>query len=150
MLGCTDFSDTARRAVAQAVATARGDGARFTLLHVYWGPWNRKAYGMESSTSPKLKQEYQAFMRARLTQESARHADDLIGILHCDQLIDTANHGEAIARHAKESMADLIVLGTRGRTTVHDLFVGSTAERVLRNTSSSLLAVKPEAVLLAR
>ncbi|MBM4361664.1 MAG: universal stress protein, partial [Deltaproteobacteria bacterium] len=41
------------------------------------------------------------------------------------------------------SAADLVVLGTRGRTNLRDLFLGSTAERVVRECPCSVLAVPP-------
>jgi nucleotide-binding universal stress UspA family protein len=39
--------------------------------------------------------------------------------------------------------ADLIVMGTLGRSGIPGLFIGNTAEEVLQNTRSSILAVKP-------
>jgi universal stress protein E len=40
--------------------------------------------------------------------------------------------------------ADLIVMGTVGRTGIPGLFVGDTAEEVMQNTRTSILAVKPD------
>ena len=40
--------------------------------------------------------------------------------------------------------ADLIVMGTVGRNGIQGLFVGNTAEDVMQNTKTSILAVKPE------
>jgi nucleotide-binding universal stress UspA family protein len=39
--------------------------------------------------------------------------------------------------------ADLIVMGTLGRSGIPGLFIGNTAEEVLQNTQASILAVKP-------
>ncbi|MEW8584193.1 MAG: universal stress protein, partial [Candidatus Thiodiazotropha sp.] len=39
--------------------------------------------------------------------------------------------------------ADLIVMGTVGRSGIPGLFIGNTAEEVLQNTRASILAVKP-------
>jgi len=44
---------------------------------------------------------------------------------------------------AEELRADLILMGTLGRTDVPGLFIGSTAEEVLRTTRTSVLALKP-------
>ncbi len=55
--------------------------------------------------------------------------------------------GEAaavIATRAAETAADLIVMGTLGRTGIPGLFIGNTAEDVLKSTCTSVLAVKPE------
>jgi hypothetical protein len=47
-------------------------------------------------------------------------------------------------QYAQGVGADLIVLGTRGRTNLRDLLLGSTAEKVLRDSVCSVLAVHPE------
>jgi len=52
--------------------------------------------------------------------------------------------GEAIPGIAREINADLIVMGTVGRTGVQGLFMGNTAEKVLSQVNCSVLAVKPE------
>jgi nucleotide-binding universal stress UspA family protein len=54
--------------------------------------------------------------------------------------------GEAttvISTLAEDLGADLILMGTLGRTDVPGLFIGSTAEDLLSTTRSSVLAVKP-------
>jgi len=151
VLTCTDFSETARRAVARGVSVATRDQARFTLLHVFWGPWHRLSYRTQPpAASPEYRVEYMTLLRSRLARESAEHAEALAGIEHADELFDASHYGEAIARFEKESGADLVVLGTRGRTNLRDVFLGSTAERVLRQTNCSLLAVKPADVISER
>lgn len=47
----------------------------------------------------------------------------------------------ALARHRH---IDVIVMGTVCRTGIAGLFIGNTAERVLRRVNCSILAVKPE------
>ncbi len=49
----------------------------------------------------------------------------------------------AIRRTAAALPADLIVMGTVGRTGVPGFFIGNTAEEVLQTTMASVLAVKP-------
>lgn len=51
--------------------------------------------------------------------------------------------GEAIPQVAAEIDADLIVMGTLGRSGISGLLIGNTAERVLREVNCSVLAVKP-------
>lgn len=50
----------------------------------------------------------------------------------------------AITSRADDIKADLIVMGTLGRTGLPGLIIGNTAEDVLQTTRSSILAVKPE------
>ena len=49
-----------------------------------------------------------------------------------------------IVRHAKEQNVDLIVVGTHGRTGLTHLFLGSVAEKVVRNAPCPVLTVRPE------
>ena len=44
---------------------------------------------------------------------------------------------------ANELKADLVVMGTVGRTGVPGLFIGNTAEAVLYQLQSAVLAIKP-------
>lgn len=50
---------------------------------------------------------------------------------------------EVIRKQAQALQADLIVMGTLGRTGVPGFFIGNTAEEVLQVTPASILAVKP-------
>jgi universal stress protein E len=50
---------------------------------------------------------------------------------------------QIISSCAAQSSADLIVMGTLGRVGIPGLFIGNTAEDVLRETRTAVLAVKP-------
>jgi nucleotide-binding universal stress UspA family protein len=50
-----------------------------------------------------------------------------------------------IARFAKEREADMIVVGTHGRTGLARVVMGSTAESLLRESPCQVLVVKPHA-----
>jgi len=50
---------------------------------------------------------------------------------------------DAILKLSKKVSADLIVMGTVGRTGIPGLFIGNTAEDVLQSNKASVLAVKP-------
>ena len=50
---------------------------------------------------------------------------------------------ESINKVASSVKADIIVMGTLGRTGIPGFFMGSTAEEVLQSTNASVLAVKP-------
>jgi len=49
-----------------------------------------------------------------------------------------------ISEYAREQESDLIVMGTLGRTGIAGLFIGNTAEDVLRETQTAVLAAKPD------
>ena len=64
--------------------------------------------------------------------------------------IDRQNHGRGIIEYAREHHADLVVLGTRGRSNLRYVLLGSTAERVIREMECSILAVKPSGFSIER
>ena len=55
----------------------------------------------------------------------------------------TGEAATVVGMKAEEIGVDLIVMGTVGRTGVPGLFIGDTAEDVLRTTRTSVLVVKP-------
>lgn len=52
---------------------------------------------------------------------------------------------QIVSARAREQPTDLIVMGTLGRVGIPGLFIGNTAEDVLRETQTAVLAVKPSA-----
>lgn len=54
---------------------------------------------------------------------------------------------DEILRAAQHAKADVIVMGTHGRTGLRRLFVGSVAESVLRNASCPVVAVREAGAL---
>jgi universal stress protein E len=51
---------------------------------------------------------------------------------------------QIISGYARDQESDLIVMGTLGRAGIAGLFIGNTAEDVLRETQTAVLAVKPD------
>jgi nucleotide-binding universal stress UspA family protein len=51
---------------------------------------------------------------------------------------------EEILKRAKSLSADLIVVGTHGRTGLEHVLVGSTAERLVRRSTIPVLTVRSE------
>lgn len=56
--------------------------------------------------------------------------------------VSTAAPGEAIVNAARQHQADLIVMGTTGRSGLARLLLGSVAEHVLRHASCPVLTIK--------
>jgi nucleotide-binding universal stress UspA family protein len=60
-------------------------------------------------------------------------------------LVEHTSHGQGLVDYAQQHAIDLVVLGTLGRTNLRYALLGSTAERVVRDTPCSVLAVPPPA-----
>jgi nucleotide-binding universal stress UspA family protein len=52
-------------------------------------------------------------------------------------------HGHGIAEYCRSVDADLVILGTRGQTTLKYILLGSTVERLLKEIPCSVLVVRP-------
>jgi nucleotide-binding universal stress UspA family protein len=72
---------------------------------------------------------------------SARKALDKAGVKH-DMVILTGHIAEEIARTAKRGKFDLIVLGSKGRSAIKDLLIGSVAQRVAGIAQAPVVLVK--------
>ncbi|MCO4772378.1 MAG: universal stress protein [Deltaproteobacteria bacterium] len=155
MFGCkrilvpSDFSECSERALLTALAFAIRFDSEVHLLHVTDRPGS-KAYEANEATAEKmaaLETDENALKQAY--ESAADRAEEETGL---PGLKDKAVHfivsggdpAEEIVRVAEEVHADLIVLGTHGRTSVKDFFVGSTAERVVKRANCAVLAIKPE------
>jgi nucleotide-binding universal stress UspA family protein len=143
VIACIDFSDTSRRALDQAVRVATQDSATLYVINVYSAPWKKVRFGRQPEATADLDIKYREMMLARLEEFCSPLKHELTYLKPRFQLVEHANHGHGIGQFARQIGADLVVLGTRGHTNLRDVFLGSTAERVLRDAPCSILAVKP-------
>ena len=136
----TDFSRASGAAFARAVAMAKADRAQLVLVHVLAPP---VPIAGEGYISPKVYDDLEASARkygqTRLEALQARARS--AGVTAVTLLVDGVAH-EQIARAAKSKKADLIVIGTHGRTGLAKFFLGSVASRVLAAAPCPVLTVR--------
>jgi nucleotide-binding universal stress UspA family protein len=138
---CVDFSETSQLALSQGVRVALQDEAFLHVVHVFEMPWKSLRRGPPKS--PEVERRYRHALPVRLRDFTASHAHEM-GYLEPEySVIEDPSHGDAIARYVKDLASPLVVLGTRGHTSMHDLLVGSTAERVVGAAPCSILAIRP-------
>jgi nucleotide-binding universal stress UspA family protein len=141
-----DFSECSRHALEQAVALAQRHQAALAVAHVFV-----VAPVMEPAPmgSPVVLEP------ARLSEEAyARMYDDVrafttsVETAHVKFDVDvlTGDPVDTITDRATAMGADLIVMGTHGRTGFQRLLIGSVAERVLRRAPCPVLTVPPHAL----
>jgi nucleotide-binding universal stress UspA family protein len=140
-----DFSESSHHALAYATAMASWYGARVTTLHVHTlgvPPW---VLASETGFSGAEAQRLSADHRAQLTTELQRFAATA-GTRDADVIVDEGDEPAAAIVRASESMhADVIVLGTHGRSGVARIVLGSVTEQVLHLARCPVLAVPPRA-----
>lgn len=140
VVACLDFSETSRSAVSAAVRIAAQDGAALHILHVFTPPWRRL-------TAPPARPEVVAAYREALLGQVKGFCQTGTAEMEWSrakfELVEASGHGAGIVEFVKTSGADLVVMGTRGKTNLRDVLIGSTAERVLRDAPCAILAIKP-------
>jgi nucleotide-binding universal stress UspA family protein len=131
-----DFSDISQHALDHAAAIAHWYEARLTLLYVF--------ANLPTMDLPPLVLEDSD--RARLTAAMREMAVRVPSGVPIDFCIEEAGyvHDEILAQLAA-THADLLVLGTHGRSGFQRLFLGSVTEKVIRKASRPTLVVPPRA-----
>jgi len=141
ILFCTDFSENSDYAFPYALNLARTYRAKLLIFHVivertyyYW-------------TSPESLDKSKA-KRIELGRKKAmdRYATVLEAFRDYEFLFTEAGEGEAhseIVNLAQKESVEIIVMGTHGRTGLNHLFLGSTAESVVKNSPCPVLIVRP-------
>ena len=142
-----DFSEFSHHALAYATAMASWYGARVTTLHVHTlgvPPW---VLASETGFSGAEVQRLSAVHRAQLTTELQRFtATTGTSDVEVDCIVDEGDEpAAAIVRASESTHADVIVLGTHGRSGVARIVLGSVTEHVLHLARCPVLAVPPHA-----
>ncbi len=142
IVACVDFSDASRRALEAAGRVALQDSSTLHVLHVFRAPWRDNRLLMLPPVSAEGQARFRDALRQKVESFWADLGEEFKYLKPHAQIVEHASHGRGIVEFAKSENADLIVLGTRGRTNLKDLLLGSTAERVIRSAGRSVLAVR--------
>ena len=128
ILVATDFSAFSKKAVLYATAIARRHRSKLFLAHV-----------VSSRSESALMDGWRAG-QAEIIDELL--ADRLDGIQH-ELIVKSGDVSEVLSQLIVERGIDLVVVGTRGRTGVRKLILGSVAENIFRQASCPVLTVGP-------
>lgn len=138
-----DFSSSANTAAALARDEALLHGGRLLLLHVIDLPAHLRPDTaiIPSDTGAPLSVKDYAIASAE------EHLRDLAVRLHQDGVTATpfiriGTPVDEIIRFAEDNGADVIVMGTHGRTGIRALIAGSVTERVVRASPIPVLSVR--------
>ncbi|MBI3624769.1 MAG: universal stress protein [Candidatus Rokubacteria bacterium] len=136
----TDFSRASGAAFLRAVALAKVKRAELLLVHVLLPP---TPFIGDGYVSPKTYEELEAAARrgaqrqlAKLAARAKKATAKVKAVL-----LEGTPYSQ-IARAARAKRADLIVMGTHGRTGLKKFFLGSVAERVIASASCPVLTVR--------
>lgn len=132
-----DFSDDSRRAAGRAAALAGEQGARLDLLHVMSGPSIaslRELFGSSAAAEAALVADAQQMLNdlaRELAEMTGTRASAHVKIGHVVNEILAASEG-----------TDVLVLGARGLNPLRELFLGTTADRLVKKCKRPVLVTK--------
>jgi nucleotide-binding universal stress UspA family protein len=129
----TDFSERSGSALRLACALTRDYGARLVVLHVATPPDVIYSEGA-------LPLDPEVFYRE--AKERLDRLEVPEGNVRAERRFEEGDPATEILRVAPEVNADLIVMGTHGRTGLGRLLMGSVAEQIVRKASCPVLTVK--------
>jgi len=140
VLGATDFSDPSLPAVEAAASQAARRGVALCLIHsidLTFIQAGSTPMGVPVPAVPEqLRQEMKAEARKQLRACLERFA------AQGECFVDDGPAAGAIVRAARDLPAGLVVVGTRGRTGLTRLALGSVAESVLSDAPCSVLVIR--------
>ena len=138
-----DFSEFSRHAFDRAVAIARSYGADITVLHVLpaasavpalpYGPEGPGPFGFEVVDRDRALAELSRFLAV----------EQSIGVPLHYVTAESPSVQEEVLLQTSRLSADLVVMGTHGRSGFNRLFLGSVAEKTLRTSRVPVLVVPP-------
>jgi nucleotide-binding universal stress UspA family protein len=141
----TDFSDCAEQAQALAVDLVGKLGGEIVLLQVLI---ETPLYGEGVLSTAQIQSVYDAQRKWAEETLEARAADLSHRGIKASCRLQAGVPFEVIVKIAEEERADMILMGTHGRSGLNRVLLGSVAERVIRLAPCPVLTVrqaKPEA-----
>lgn len=145
VVACVDFSDNSAKAVQHALHIATQDGASVDCLYVFQSiiamslDYGGLMPSMTGAIDPDAQGRWEKQLKEFLDPIQTSQPDVAVTPV----VIERVNIREAILDYIKHSGAGLVVLGTRGKTGLRELLIGTTAENVVQYAPCSILAVKP-------
>ena len=135
-----DGSETSYAAVAQAAELAKAFGGKITVVQVLaLDPYIAAEYISATQTNDLIERARTSVLKT-LDEAAAKFSN--LGIPVEAKLLEGQVVHREIIREAETSKADLIVIGSHGRTGLKRLFLGSVAQSVLGEAHIPVLVVR--------
>ena len=139
ILFASDFSKASRRAFTTAVKTARGNGATLTIVHVI-APFT--PIGPDQYIGPDTWEELDEQAKKWATRHLKTLTDRAKSAgVRTKSLLAEGQAAREVTRAARKVHADLVVIGTHGRTGFAKLLLGSIASQIVATSRVPVMTV---------
>lgn len=137
----TDFSESADYSIRHALLFARQFKAKLAVVHVVNEPVDLSGFYVPHISFEKLEEEIAEGARKMMDKFCETHLKDFDNF---ETIVTSGIPFSTIINKSVEMNADLIVMGTHGRTGLDHVLFGSTAEKVVRKSKIPVLTVRIE------
>ncbi len=137
----TDFSNEAENALKVAAQLAKKHDCELILLHMLDLPLNQLNVG---GAVPTDLPEAVYFMRLAHKQFEDLLKNDYLSGIRVSEMVDFHDISVGILETCKKNNVDLIIMGSHGADGLKEMFIGSTAEKIVRTSDTPVLVIKNE------
>lgn len=135
-----DPRKSADRAVNYAIKVAEDYDARLVILYIIRGDANVQTVNLQSHII-QLKREAEAYF-IKISEKIHKHSNKENIIRVKTEIIASIRIADAIVSYAKDKHIDLIIIGTRGRSKLKSIVLGSVTPDVVRHAHCPVLTVR--------
>lgn len=139
ILFATDFSESSDHAFQYALSLARKFESRLGIIHVISEPVDLRGFYVPHISFDKLEEEIEQGALKMMEKFCRTHVKDYAKV---ESFVVPGIPYDEIIKKAVEINADLIVVGTHGRTGLDHVLFGSTAEKVVRKSNIPVMTIR--------
>lgn len=139
ILFATDFSPSSEHAFKYALSLARKFESRLGIIHVINEPVDLRGFYVPHISFDQLEEEIEQGARKLMENFCRTHANGYSGV---ETFVVPGIPYDEIIKKAQELSADLVVVGTHGRTGLDHVLFGSTAEKVVRKSPIPVMTIR--------
>lgn len=138
ILAPVDFSPASRKALETAIELAVATGATLRIVTAI-EILSYRGIEYESIMSPDAHKQQRSEANEKITEwaDIARAAGAT-----CESAVIDGDARYAILEHEKDTGIDLIIIGAKGHSRIHNLLMGSVANEVSRSATCSVMLVR--------
>ncbi len=136
----TDFSKHAENSLKVAAQIAKKNNGEIILLHML----ELSTSGNDAFNTSHEIPELMFFKNAAVAKLEELENASYLNDIKVFTIVQFSMAFDGIMENAKKHHVDLVVMGSHGASGFHEMFVGSNAEKVVRNSEIPVLVIKKE------